>query len=240
MHDPLYGYAGSHTIDQHNSLLYWLDTTVHDSKDCKNGNQKYCSLLIIDISDILNYKVLKQILIDRNEKELIDFSDGFAMFVIGNNIHFISIQGIPRHYIFDIKLEKLKLINETIHLDRVPKYSIDDIWNVLKKDSVIDMRDSQYGKFYSATIIDVQEMREADNNREIKNICVHYQGYSSKFDEWIEVNKENTICNCNGLCKYRFYRTTKKITNDSRINFDESNANLHRIAYGSTQIELSK
>ena len=256
MHAPLNFDSGGY--------VYWLDTSRPESHDlifCKNNNASYCSLLIIDISNILNFQILNQILIDRNEKEFVDFIDAFNMFIIGNNtIHFISQNKTAQHYIFDIKLSKLKLINETIQLNRIKpsQYTkdINIIWNILKEDNNIDARHPQYGMFFPAIIRDVKKI-----GKNIKKLLIHYNDFGDKFDEWIEINKElesiniiidinssianpsSVICNCNNLCKYRFCRLKKSNYNninqvDPRFNFDKSYSKLHRIAYPGTQTKL--
>ena len=100
----------------------------------------------------------------------------------------------------------------------------------------IDVRDAKFGTFYEATILDV---KLDDHNKDVKSIYVHYKGFADKWNEWIQVTKDETICDCHGMCRYRKYGTKNK--SDSK-HFDRTNefTLVHRIAFTQTQTELHK
>ena len=172
IHSPSGYFGSSHAIDQCNYILYWLDTATHRKDLCKNGNNNYCSLLTIDISDIFNFTIINQTLIDRSCNEYKHFNGRFNTFVAANKVHFIAHTGTLAYYIFDIKSNKVKLINESIQLCQGGELNYDnyqsrndhDVINMFKTGNMIDVADVTAGRFYLATILEVQDC----NNEEYK------------------------------------------------------------------------
>ena len=218
-HEP-FGINHYVAIDDENDVLYWLDG--YGRRD------KLCSLVSIDIKDWNNLKLIKQSMIDGRD---FSFSGGYKMFVIGKTIHFILGRNIPQHYIFDIKHERLELLNHNIHNTRISQYStkrsLDQLWQSLHiENTVIDAKDS-FGAFYLATIIQVIEKYDKYEDEHYLKIQVHYHEWDSKFDDWIEIRRNNNcLCNCGGTCSYSYNMPSKNGGNS---------CNYHRIAVARTQ-----
>ena len=247
IHAPLRTDHSSSGIDQDNAILYWLDTSKHHADDCQNGNNNYCSLLTIDISDIFHIKVLNQTIIDRNDSKFKSFTNRFEMYVVCDRVHFISVSDICQHFVFDRDSNKIRVVSECIHLDHLNTiigkstgvYSMEynhkifgtmeELWNMLKKGNKIDVQDTKYGTYYVGTISNVRDTAHPDDIGECDcvDLLIHYEGWSNRYDQWITVNKNTSLCNCNGLCCHLMF--TK------RGDTDDKNKPVHLVAFPYTR-----
>ena len=232
----------SYVIDNENHVLYWLESDHYNNYNSNNICQT--SLVAINIKHLNNIKLIHQTIIPQDEFPLF-INRVWTMLVIGNTIQFIlggnnDCSDGKAHFEYDIKLQKLKMLDENILLTTTSHVSENKIFNFfenLKVNDWIDTRDD-YGTFYLGQVLDIKDKEFENDGGKLKlksmKIFVHYNGCLSKCDEWIRISL-SSLCNCTDKChflndKYYAKRGWSKLK-PIKAQFSQ----FHRIALPKTQ-----
>ena len=213
-------------IDNDNYLLYWFNSLhMAEQEEEEDDSPKLSSLLVIDIKDLQNIKLIKQYILPRCTEIARE------VVVVGNTLHLVA--GHPnsmQHYqfvIFDNKKDsnnnnnnddndsknsninnykydgELELVHDNIHsicMNRISEANFNDWFENLKINDLIDSRDG-WGKFHLAIITDIGDIKRRDSDNCIisMTLSVHYAGWPTKWDETFRVTIEKDTLE-NGRC----------------------------------------
>ena len=262
----------SYVIDNTNHVLYWL-ATDHEF-NTRIGIASACnSLISIDIKDLNNLKLIDQISIPHDHFPLF-FCGEYSMFIVGNTIQFILDTYVcdplcgsaNTQFEYNIKSKKFKLVHENIHSKCTKHVTSSKVLNLFENLQIhdwIDVRD-QTGKFFLAQVLDIMDKKlKSDSGKkthrhpivrlESMKILVRYYGWSSDYDEWIDIiagsnnvnydninssgsintrapstgNVETSLCDCSEQCDFWDIDTAE-------------NMYCHRIALPRTQSLYAK
>ena len=189
-----------YVIDQKNHMLYIYDYQQQTNTD------PLSSLLKIDIRKLKNPQLLENISLNHDDHGgtiFPMFGNKYEMLLTGNKIHFISSTKVLQHYIFDIKTNKLNLINDNVLNIKSHQYYVDTIdeeqediknrdynfwYNLLKIGTMIEIRRKQTilqgavtlmdAEYHQATIIDTKHNNNNNNNNSDKNILTKLNNLS--------------------------------------------------------------
>ena len=188
----------SYVIDNDNHILYWLHSSCIQR-----------SLLSIDIKNLQTIKLIDQTLLPFSINGVVFRAYDYTMLIAGNTIQFISgncnctstvadeeLESV-RNFQFDIKTKKLSLIHKNIHLKSgvqnsvIKRLKLDN----LKIGDYIDVKD-EFSDWYLAKICDIKDMKFYNYSSckcRSMSIFVHYVDWSTQWDEWIYVTRDENV-----------------------------------------------
>ena len=220
----LYTYI-SHVIDNDNHVMYWLVCICVGRNSYAVHAPRSSIMIAFDIKDLNNIKLIYETAISQEEFPKFSYQH-YSMFIVGNTIQMVlggntgnvlATPGAWRHYEFNIKTRKLKLIHKNIHLEKYgdsSNYNVRhskmlNLFNNLEIGDWIDARDKD-NKFYLAQILDIKDKKyvthdqlqgnhDHGSNLKSMKIKIHYKGWEDKYDEWIYITTDYINIPCVSL-----------------------------------------
>ena len=229
----------SYVIDNDNHIMYWyvfVCTKLNEYDTKVQAPESYSMLIAFDIKDLTNIQLLYQRIFKNNQFS--QYSCGrlrgphmYKMVMIDNNRIELVLGGVNgwSHYQFNTTTRKLKLIVDCILSKYINNVTYKKICHYFENLTIGDCIDTRYlkgnGNFHLSQIVDIKDKKFNQQNELISmKIKIHYQGWSTDQDEWIDVfnskdkGKEDkdclkdddhdnnelsltSLCDCNEKCR---------------------------------------